>query len=45
VKDEFSPLRVVIAHDALNAIDLSMEDFRRYVEPEILQEHPETGTL
>jgi N-dimethylarginine dimethylaminohydrolase len=45
VKDEFSPLRVVIAHDALNAIDLSLEDFRRVVEAEILEEHPETGPV
>jgi N-dimethylarginine dimethylaminohydrolase len=45
VKDEFSPLRVVIAHDALNAIDLSMEDHRKFIEPELLQEHPETGPI
>ena len=45
VKDEFSPLRVVIAHDALNAIDISMEDYRRLIEPELLQEHPETGPI
>jgi N-dimethylarginine dimethylaminohydrolase len=45
VKDEFSPLRVVIAHDALNAIDISMEDHRRLIEPELLQEHPETGPI
>jgi N-dimethylarginine dimethylaminohydrolase len=45
VKDEFSPLRVVIAHDALNATDLSMEGFRRVVEAEILQEHPESGPI
>jgi N-dimethylarginine dimethylaminohydrolase len=43
VKSEFSKLRAVVAHDALNAIDFSMEDFRRYVEPAILQEHPESG--
>ena len=45
VKDEFSPLRVVIAHDALNAIDLSMEDHRRLIAPELLLEHPETGPI
>jgi N-dimethylarginine dimethylaminohydrolase len=45
VKDEFSPLRVVIAHEALNAIDISMEDHRRLIEPELLQEHPETGPI
>jgi N-dimethylarginine dimethylaminohydrolase len=45
VKDEFSPLRVVIAHEALNAIDLSMEDHRRLIAPELLQEHPETGPI
>jgi N-dimethylarginine dimethylaminohydrolase len=45
VKDEFSPLRVVIAHEALNAIDISMEDYRRLIEPELLQEHPETGPI
>jgi len=45
VKDEFSPLRVVIAHDALNAIDLSMEGFRRVVEAETLQEHPESRPI
>jgi N-dimethylarginine dimethylaminohydrolase len=45
VKDEFSPLRVVIAHDALNSIDISMEGHRRLIEPELLQEHPETGPI
>jgi N-dimethylarginine dimethylaminohydrolase len=45
VKDEFSPLRVVIAHDALNAIDISMEGHRRLIEPELLKEHPETGPI
>lgn len=45
VKDEFSPLRVIIAHEALNAIDISMEDHRRLIEPELLQEHPETGPI
>ena len=45
VKDEFSPLRVVIAHEALNAIDISMEDHRRLIAPELLQEHPETGPI
>jgi N-dimethylarginine dimethylaminohydrolase len=45
VKDEFSPLRVVIAHEALNAIDISMDDHRRLIEPELLQEHPETGPI
>ena len=45
VKDEFSPLRVVIAYDALNAIDLSMEGLCRVVEAEILQEHPESGPI
>jgi N-dimethylarginine dimethylaminohydrolase len=45
VKDEFSRLRVVIAHDALNAIDISMAGHRRLIEPELLQEHPETGPV
>jgi N-dimethylarginine dimethylaminohydrolase len=45
VKDEFSSLRVVIAHEALNAIDISMEDHRRLIEPELLQQHPETGPI
>jgi N-dimethylarginine dimethylaminohydrolase len=45
VNDEFSPLLVVIAHDALNAIDISMEDLCRLVEPEILREHPESGPV
>jgi N-dimethylarginine dimethylaminohydrolase len=45
VKDEFSPLRVVIAHDALNTIDISMEGHRRLTKPELLQEHPETGPI
>jgi N-dimethylarginine dimethylaminohydrolase len=45
VKDEFSPLRVVIAHEALNAIDISMEDHRRLIEPELLLQHPETGPI
>ena len=45
VKDEFSPLRVVIAHDALNAIDISMAGHRRLIEPELLKEHPETGPI
>lgn len=45
VKDEFSPLRVVIAHEALNAIDISMEDHRRLIAPDLLQQHPETGPI
>jgi N-dimethylarginine dimethylaminohydrolase len=45
VQDEFSPLRVVIADEALTAIDLSMEEFRRQVEPEIFREHPESGPV
>jgi N-dimethylarginine dimethylaminohydrolase len=36
---------VVIAHEALNAIDISMEDHRRLIEPALLQEHPETGPI
>jgi N-dimethylarginine dimethylaminohydrolase len=45
VKDEFSPLRKVIAHDALNAIDMSMDDFRRYVAADVLAAHLETGPV
>ena len=30
---------------ALNAIDISMEDHRRLIEPELLQQHPETGPI
>jgi N-dimethylarginine dimethylaminohydrolase len=45
VQDEFSPLRVVIAHEALNAIDISMEDHRKLIEPELLKQHPETGPI
>jgi N-dimethylarginine dimethylaminohydrolase len=45
VKDEFSQLRKVIAHDALNAIDMSMADFGTYVEAAILAGHPETGPV
>jgi N-dimethylarginine dimethylaminohydrolase len=36
---------VVIAHEALNAIDISMEDHRRLIEPKLLQQHPETGPI
>jgi N-dimethylarginine dimethylaminohydrolase len=45
VKDEFAPLRVAIVHDARNVIDFSMDDFRKYVEPDVLREHPESGPV
>jgi N-dimethylarginine dimethylaminohydrolase len=45
VKDEFAPLKVALVHDALNAIDLTMEAFRKKVEADILREHPETGPV
>jgi N-dimethylarginine dimethylaminohydrolase len=45
VKDEFAPLRMGIVHDARNAIDFSMEDFRKHVEADVLREHPESGPV
>jgi N-dimethylarginine dimethylaminohydrolase len=45
VKDEFAPLKVALVHDALNAIDWTMEDFRNKVGADLLREHPETGPV
>jgi len=45
VKDEFAPLKVAIVHDARNAIDFGMDDFRKYIQADILREHPESGPI
>jgi N-dimethylarginine dimethylaminohydrolase len=45
VKDEFAPLKVALVHDALNAIDWTIEDFRNKVGADLLREHPETGPV
>jgi len=45
VKDEFAPLKVAVVHDAGNAIDFGMEDFRKHVKADVLREHPESGPI
>jgi N-dimethylarginine dimethylaminohydrolase len=45
VKDEFAPLKVALVHHALNAIDETMEDFRKHVGDDMLREHPESGPV
>src|SRR5262245_53889560 len=43
VLDEFGPLRAALVHDGSNALDLTMEDYRRLVPPEELAKHPESA--
>lgn len=43
VHDEFAKLRTAIVHDASNATDLTMDDWRSFLPPEYLAQHPETG--
>jgi N-dimethylarginine dimethylaminohydrolase len=45
VKDEFAHLRAALVHHALNAIDETMEDFRKHVGDDMLREHPESGPV
>lgn len=43
VRNEFGALRAALVHDASNAIDTTMEDLRRFIPPDELAEHPESG--
>src|SRR5262245_18796761 len=45
VTDEFAPLKVALVHDACNAIDFGMAEFHKYVETDVLSEHPESGPV
>src|SRR5262245_56424590 len=45
VMDEFSPLKVAIVHNGSNVLDFSLDEFRKYIEPDILREHPESGPV
>ena len=43
VQGEFGALKSAIVHDASNARSFTMDDQRRLIAPEMLQQHPETG--
>ena len=43
VQDEFGKLRTAIVHDTSNAIDFTMDDYRRLVPAKDLDKHPESG--
>jgi len=43
VHDEFGKLRAAVVHDGGNAIDITVDDYRRLVSPEDLSKHPEAG--
>jgi N-dimethylarginine dimethylaminohydrolase len=43
VQSEFGRLRCAIVHDASNAADVTMEDWRWLLSPEDLAQHPATG--
>lgn len=45
VHDEFAPLTVALVHDGTNAVSLSMEEQRRLIPAEELQDHPEAGPV
>lgn len=43
VGDEFGTLRTALVHDGSNAVDFTMDDYRRLVPPDVLAEHPESA--
>lgn len=43
VRNEFETLRTAVVHDGKNAIDITMDDHRKFVSPAELAKHPEAG--
>lgn len=43
VENEYGCLRTAIVHDGSNAVDITMDDWRKLLAPEDLAAHPETG--